>query len=150
MSRSTARIALPLLLAAALLTGALVAGATAAKPKVYFPSNCTNARYKPQHVVAACADNGLVVNGISWSQYGAKSANGSGTAATNTCTPTCVAGHFEHDPALVRLYRPRNCHNLGIRLFTRLKIVYPSSRPSGSAKSITFPFPCSVLETGSG
>ncbi len=150
MSRSKSRIALPALLAAALLTVGLAVDASAAKHKVFFPSKCTNARYKPSHVVAACADNGLVVNGIQWSHWGQKKAAGSGTAQTNTCHPNCAAGHFRNDPATVNLFRPRLCKPIGIKLFTRLKITYPTSRPPGSNKSITFPFPCSILETGSG
>jgi hypothetical protein len=139
-----------LVLLSSLLAAVLVSSAFGAKHKVYFPSKCTNARYKPSHVVAACADNGLVVNGIQWSHWGQKSAAGSGTAVTNTCHPNCAAGHFRNDPAKVNLFRPRLCSALGIKLFTRLKITYPTSRPPGSNKAITFPFPCSLLQGGSG
>jgi hypothetical protein len=121
------------------------AGAPAAKRKVYFPSNCTNSRYKPHHLTAACADAGLRVNGITWSHYGSRSATGSGEAATNTCRPSCAAGHFRHDPADVRLWRPRFCAKVGRFHFTRLRVTYTDGKPPGAGRSITFPFPCSTL-----
>ena len=77
-------------------------------------------------------------------------AHGSAVWAQNLCTPDCAAGNFEKDPAGVRLFRPRLCKPLGIFLFTRLTVTYTSTRPSGAAKSVTFPFPCSIIESGSG
>lgn len=144
------RASLALVLSALLLVGILAATAPAAKRKTYFPSNCTNARYKPVHLIAACGDAGLRVNKILWTQYGAKSALGGGIAATNTCEPSCAQGRFEHDSVVVRLFRPRLCEAVGIRLFTRLKVIYAGHRPPGAPHSIRFPFPCSLLEGPSG
>jgi hypothetical protein len=149
VSSSKSRSFLLAIACAALLAGAIATTAQAGH-KVFFPSACTNVRFKPKHLIAACGDAGLQVTGISWSHYGQKSAHGNGTAATNTCTPNCAAGNFEKDPAAVRLFRPRLCKALGIFLFTRLTVIYTSTRPSGSSKSVTFPFPCSIIESGSG
>jgi hypothetical protein len=129
---------------------ALAAEAPAAKHKVFFASNCTNSKYKPHHLIAACGDAGLVVNGIAWSTYGTKTALGDGTAVTNTCKPDCAAGHFRDDPASVKLYRPRFCQNVGLFHFTRLLVTYTNGKPPGANQSITFPFPCSALNTPSG
>ncbi len=145
----TGRVLLALALAVCLV-GIVAAAAPAAKRKTYFPSNCTNARYKPHHLIAACGDAGVRVNKIHWTHYGAKSASGGGTAVVNICEPNCAAGVFERDPARVRLSRPRLCKAVGIRLFTRLKVTYPGARPGGAPASIRFPFPCSVLEQPSG
>jgi hypothetical protein len=149
VSRPRTRTFLLAFACAALLAGAIATTALAGH-KVFFPSACTNVRYKPKHLIAACGDAGLRVTGISWSHYGQKSAHGNGTAATNTCKPNCAAGNFEKDPAAVKLFRPRLCKALGIFLFTRLTVVYTSTRPAGFPKSTTFPFPCSTVEGGSG
>jgi hypothetical protein len=145
----TGRISLAAALAICLV-GIGAAAAPAAKRKTYFPSNCTNARYKPVHLIAACGDAGVRVNKIHWTRYGSRSARGGGTAVTNICEPSCAEGNFERDPVRVRLSRPRLCKAVGIRLFTRLKVTYPGARPGGAPKSIRFPFPCSVLEGPSG
>jgi len=122
-----------------LLLGGLAVDAGAKNQKVYFPSNCTNTRFKPTHLVAACGDAGLRVNGIQWSHYGAKTATGSGTAAINTCMPDCASGSIAHGPAVVKLKRPKLCANVDRTVFTRLKVTY-------GGNTVTFPFPCSALE----
>jgi hypothetical protein len=140
---------LTLLVLGALLVTAVLAGtAPAAGSKVYFPSSCNNSRYKPNHVIIACGDATLQVTGLSWSHWGAKSANGAGTALSNPCVPDCADGKFEHDPAKVRLSRPKLCKKINRTMFTRLKLTYTAGRPSGIDKSTTFPFPCSLLGSG--
>ena len=150
MRDSKARIWLSVMLLCGCLLAAWVTAASAAKHKVFFPSDCSTPRYKPHHLIAACGDAGLQVNAIAWSHYGTRTALGSGTARTNTCKPDCAAGHFREDPAAVKLFRPRFCHNVGLFAFTRLQVTYTNGKPPGSDRSIRFPFPCSALETGSG
>jgi hypothetical protein len=144
------RVCVALALCASLLAAALATGASGAKRKTYFPSNCSNARYKPKHLIAACGDAGVRVNRIHWKHYGARSARGGGTAVVNICEPNCAEGNFERDPVRVRLSRPRYCRAVGIRLFTRLKLTYPGARPGGAPSSLHYPFPCSLLEQPSG
>ena len=120
-----------------LLLGGLAVDAGAKNHKVYFLSNCTNTRYKPTHLIAACGDAGLRVNGIEWSHYGAKSATGNGTAAIKTCMPDCATGGINRNPAVVRLSRPRQCAGDSRTVFTRLKV-------TSQGNTITFPFPCRI------
>ncbi len=135
-----------LLLLPSLVASVLVANAFGAKHKVYFPSNCTNSRYKPTHLIAACGDAGLQVHKIKWSHYGAKSATGNGTGAANTCTPDCASGNIVHGPAKVELKRPRTCANIDRTVFTRLKVSYTGNQQPLAGQSISFPFPCSIYD----
>jgi hypothetical protein len=128
-----------------LLSTAIVVGAVAARQKVYFASECTNSRYRPHHLIAACGDGSLRVKKIQWERYGVRRARGHGIAVTNTCTPSCAAGKLERDAARVRLARPRFCANVGRRHFTRLRVIYSGRTPPIPQRSLRFPFPCSIL-----
>jgi hypothetical protein len=130
---------------AAIAVLAVLSTALAASHKVYFPSECTNSRYRPHHLIAACGDASLRVNRIEWEHYGARHARGHGIAVTNTCTPSCAAGEIEHDAARVRLYRPRFCAKVERRHFTRLRVIYSGRTPPLPQRSLRFPFPCTLL-----
>jgi hypothetical protein len=43
------------------------------------------------------------VREIVWSNWGSATAAGQGVLSVNTCTPNCVQGHFESEPATVTL-----------------------------------------------
>jgi hypothetical protein len=128
-----------MVLCVSLVSVLTTAYAPAKNHKVYFPSNCTNTRYKPTHLIAACGDAGLQVHKIKWSHYGAKSATGSGTSAINTCTPDCASGNIKRNPAVVRLSRAKDCAGVSRTVFTRLKV-------TSAGNTITFPFPCSIYD----
>jgi hypothetical protein len=143
------KVRLSVLAACALLgVAVLAAHAPAAGSKVYFPSSCTNTKYKPTHVIIACGDAALRVNQLTWKHWGAKTATGKGVGATNTCNPSCAQGKFEHDPAKVRLSRPKLCASVDRTVFTRLELTFTAGRPFGINRSTTFPFPCSLLGNG--
>jgi hypothetical protein len=58
---------------------------------------------KPNNIIFACADAGLVVDDIHWSSWGPDVAEGDGTEHRNLCQPNCAEGTFVTSPAHVVL-----------------------------------------------
>jgi hypothetical protein len=91
--------------------GLIAAGAVSAPakaPTVYSVEGCLHAKPEPSHIVFACADAGLYIDGLTWSDWGGTSAHGTGTIHANTCDPYCLAGNFETAPVSVTLYNIQN------------------------------------------
>ena len=55
----------------------------------------------PSVIVLACADGGLGLRNLSWSGWGQATAQASGDAWQNTCTPNCAQGTLVYTPATV-------------------------------------------------
>jgi hypothetical protein len=53
--------------------------------------------------VLACADDGIRVEGLTWSAWTASGAAGQGTLLENQCVPNCAAGKFARYPVAVTL-----------------------------------------------
>jgi hypothetical protein len=51
-------------------------------------------------------DDGDVVTGIHWSDWGTRSATGKGTVGYDNCTPNCAAGTITYLPATITLSAP--------------------------------------------
>lgn len=136
--------ALRLILAAALACLAIGGvAASASAERTFFPSHCSNAKFKPKSIIVACGDAGLIVDGITYSHYGSKRAAGSGNSHTNTCMPDCASGTRVDRPATITLFRARRCKDNGKRQFTRLHFNYVGGPPPGvTADDFTLPFPC--------
>jgi hypothetical protein len=64
--------------------------------KVY--GNCTTPSIEPAEIVLACADYGVLVEGLRWTSWTAASAMAVGTLVYNDCTPSCAEGHSHHVP----------------------------------------------------
>jgi len=64
--------------------------------KVY--GNCTTPSIEPAEIVLACADYGVLVEGLRWTSWTAASAMAAGTLVYNDCTPDCAEGHHHHVP----------------------------------------------------
>jgi len=64
--------------------------------KVY--GNCTTPSIEPAEIVLACADYGVLVEGLRWTSWTAASAMAAGTLVYNDCTPDCAEGHYHHVP----------------------------------------------------
>jgi hypothetical protein len=119
----------------------LVAACGGSDTKVLFPSACTNPVYKPKQIVVTCADANTVVRGITWKSYGAKTAEGSGTANVNACDPNCAAGKFQQFPADVNLSNPKDCAKDRTQ-FTHLEMTYTGAKPASAGSTIAEDFPC--------
>lgn len=64
--------------------------------KVY--GNCTRPSIEPAEIVLACADYGVLVEGLHWTSWTTASATAVGTLVYNDCTPNCAEGHHHHVP----------------------------------------------------
>jgi hypothetical protein len=105
------------------------AGAAARR---YVIINCADHwQVKPNRFVIACADGNEFLKKLTWSHWAA-TASGKGADAINSCTPSCVAGHFHSYPAKVYLWRShQRPHHPGQWYYTRMTLTYTGRVPSG-------------------
>lgn len=64
--------------------------------KVY--ANCRKPRIEPRVIILACADAGVLVVNLRWSNWTTTHARGIGTLRYNDCKPNCATGHFHDVP----------------------------------------------------
>lgn len=64
---------------------------------------CASSPYRPSSITIACADAGNRAEDLTWTSWGASSAQGSGTLVQNDCVPTCLNGHMRRYRASFRL-----------------------------------------------
>jgi hypothetical protein len=57
-----------------------------------FTWNCETAEYKPEIITITCADGGIFIEKIQWSNWDKKGATGVGTLSENLCQPNCAEG----------------------------------------------------------
>ncbi|KUL36814.1 hypothetical protein ADL22_23175 [Streptomyces sp. NRRL F-4489] len=103
--------------------------------------DCTgNARVKPGNFILACGDGNNVLTSLHWSQWRSRAALGEGTDLVNDCRPYCAAGHFHGYPVRVRFDTPqRRTGHTGQWRYTRVTLIYPANRPSGTPRVVTLP-----------
>jgi hypothetical protein len=107
--------------------------------KVY--GNCTTPSIEPTEIVLACADYGVLVEGLRWTSWTAASAMAVGTLVYNDCTPNCAEGHYHHVPGTrVILTVPSTCQ--AGRLCGRRSRSTPNHRDTGPARSTAARSPC--------
>ena len=137
-----------LTLAAAAVAAALVPAAASAqsdKLRVFFPGDCQTNEYKPKSIQPFCADAGMPITKIRWTQYGAKTAKGRGTAAVNDCEPNCAAGKSRSYPVRVKLSRVRQCGD--VPQFSVLRVTFVNRPHGGFKKSFIQPYECADAPT---
>lgn len=61
---------------------------------------------RPPQIYISCATGNLALEGIRWTSWGPKTAEGSGTFVKNSCTPSCADGQFLRFRARFRLSDP--------------------------------------------
>ena len=109
-----------------------------------FVSNCEKQVYKPKTITVFCADAGVVINKITYSNYGTKTARGTGTAAVNLCEPNCAAGKTQNFQVRFRLSKPTQCGDAS--QFRRLRVTYVGAKPPGD-RVIRQSFQCADAPT---
>ena len=133
------------LLAAAALVSVVAMVATApqadAARKVYFPSNCNNAKFEPRQIVVTCADGKTTFKTTSWQRWGSGSAHTTGVLVFPECgnTPLYKCDTYAEHEATITLSAPQNCN--GRWQFRRLFIedLEPTSPP---VRQIKERYPC--------
>ena len=82
--------------APAATTAPAAAAPVDAQVEVY--GNCTTPTVEPAEIVLACADYGVMLDGLHWTSWTATSTTAVGTLEYNDCTPSCAAGHHQEIP----------------------------------------------------
>ena len=111
---------------------------------VVFDCPAQPALIRPKTFLLSCADGAVQLDKLSWISWTSVLASATGTLAKNTCTPTCVAGHFVTYPVLVVFWGKAAVKNHpGEQTYTRMTLLYPGSRPSGVGQTETISLPTS-------
>ena len=143
-------------LAVGALTVGLLAGSATAAPArpaagtvsiqtVVLDCPGQSALVRPKTYILSCADGYVQLNKLAWTSWTPGLASATGTLVKNTCTPSCVAGHFRSYSALVVLWGKTAVKNHpGQQCYTRMTIIYPGSRPSGVGQTETISLPTSL------
>jgi hypothetical protein len=86
------------------------AGAAPARPAVQVPAvqmvvfDCpghATPLVRPKTFIISCADDNIYLSHLNWTSWTPAEASAVGTLEMNSCSPSCVAGHFQAYPALV-------------------------------------------------
>jgi hypothetical protein len=76
------------------------------EPEAKVLADCRTLQARPEEIIGACADAGLIVDGLTWDTWAAASATGAGTVHVNLCDPNCAEGNVLDVPARVELDQP--------------------------------------------
>jgi hypothetical protein len=100
---------------------------------------------RPKNYILTCADGYIQLQKLSWTSWTPGLASATGTLVKNTCTPSCVAGHFHSYPVLVVLWGRAAVKNRpGQQCYTRMTLIYPGARPQGASQTETISLPTSL------
>ena len=100
---------------------------------------------RPKNYILTCADGYVQLQKLSWTSWTPGLASATGTLVKNTCTPSCVAGHFHSYPVLVVLWgRAAVKNHPGQQCYTRMTLIYPGARPQGASQTETISLPTSL------
>jgi hypothetical protein len=100
---------------------------------------------RPKTYILTCGDGGVQLNKLSWTSWTPGLASATGTLVKNTCTPSCVAGHFVSYPVLVVFWGQAAVKNHpGQHCYTRMTLIYPGARPKGLGQTQTVTLPTSL------
>ena len=100
---------------------------------------------RPKTYILSCADGYVQLDKLSWTSWTPGLASATGTLVKNTCTPSCVAGHFRRYPVLVVFWGKAAVKNHpGQQCYTRMTLIYPGARPKGLGQTQTVSLPTSL------
>jgi hypothetical protein len=94
------------------------------------PPAARQSRVKPSSIVLACADNGIGVEDMVWTNWTANGAIGTGKVWENNCKPNCAEGTIGYYPATITLSGVVNTTSNG-PLFSQLTARYQTAGPNG-------------------
>ena len=89
--------------ARAAVAAAITVSATKKAPK-YVVADCSQLQVRPGSYVFTCADGGVGLENLHWTNWNSKLASAYGTYYYNDCIPYCADGHIHQDPVLVVLW----------------------------------------------
>jgi hypothetical protein len=114
------------------------------RERVYLPSRCYNAAYKPRSVILACGDGNAWLRNMRWSAWDGRVARGRGLSYENDCIPYCAVGQFHWYPVRVVASKPKlqTCDGTRRYVYQRLRVTYTGNRPTGKPASFRWPSGC--------
>jgi hypothetical protein len=80
-------------------------------PAEIFTWDCEYPTQKPEAITFTCADGNMYVDEITWSQWSADGARGTGTYNVNDCEPDCADGTMLRGPVTITLSNPTEYKN---------------------------------------
>jgi len=95
--------------------------------------NCGHVDYKPKVILKFCADAGVGIADIDWTQWSASQAEGTAKYSANDCNPTCVAGKFSSAEVYVKLSKLKKIN--GKDAFTYIQVETKDGTPLPLLKS---------------
>ena len=102
-----------------------------------FVSECGYGYAKePSEIILTCADAGIRLTNLTFTNWSKELAKGSGSLVTNDCNPNCAEGSDVTYPVEITLSVPKNDSN-GKLIFSRLDLVSSKTLYNGK-KSATF------------
>ena len=100
---------------------------------------------RPKTYILSCADGYVQLDKLSWTSWTPGLASATGTLIKNTCTPSCVAGHFRSYRVLVVFWGQAAVKNHpGQQCYTRMTLIYPGAPPNGVGQTQTVSLPTSL------
>jgi hypothetical protein len=69
-------------------------------------ADCRTLQARPEEIIGACADAGVIFSDLQWDTWKADEATGTATVHVNLCEPNCAAGNGVILPARVELDQP--------------------------------------------
>lgn len=76
---------------------------SAINPANIYTWDCEYPEIKPKAITLTCADGGMYLDQIKWSQWGAQGAQARAIYNVNDCKPSCAEGNFIRTPVKLQL-----------------------------------------------
>ena len=76
-----------------------------------YVTNCDTVDYKPDALLKFCADGGVGVWEVEWTQWNKDGAEGTGKYVANDCDPSCVDGKIFTQEVYVKLSKLKKMDN---------------------------------------
>jgi len=129
------QMVLAALLSAAALASVVTAAApaSAAAPRTWLRTCEQTNVIEPSSVILSCGDGGIGVKSITWNYWNSTHAWGTGTFYTNTCKPTCSAGHYVYNK--VNFYLAGVKFEVNALFYTTLSVKAVGTPPVGGLRS---------------
>ena len=111
--------------------GATTASTVSAVKKAprYVVADCSQLQVRPGSYVFTCADAGVGLESLHWTNWNSKLASAWGTYYYNDCIPYCAAGHIRKFPVLVVLWgSDRVKSRPSVRRYAEFTLIFSGSK----------------------
>ncbi|MCV7148180.1 hypothetical protein [Mycobacterium riyadhense] len=91
--------------------------------------------------IVGCASTAVALQDISWTSWGPRGADGTGTAVFKICQPTCASGYQLTNQVVIHAWNPQppransGCP-VGLKIFADMILAFPKGAPPASAQEM--------------